>query len=45
MASWYPAIQIVTATFGVVAVAMYSLTFVPPAFYRRWIQARYQRAL
>jgi hypothetical protein len=32
-----PAIQIVTATFGCATVVIYSLTFFPPAVYRRWV--------
>ncbi len=34
-----PAIQIVTATFGCITVVIYSLTFFPPAAYRRWVGA------
>ena len=32
-----PAIQVVTATFGVVTVVVYYLTFFPPAAYKRWV--------
>ena len=32
-----PAIQVATATVGVVTVVIYSLTFFPPAAYRRWV--------
>lgn len=37
MLSWSPAIQVATATFGVVTVTLYGLTFFAPAWYRRWI--------
>lgn len=35
--AWMPAIQIATATIGVATVTLYSLTFLPPARYCRWI--------
>jgi hypothetical protein len=35
--AWMPAIQVTTACFGVVTVAIYYLTFFPPAAYRRWV--------
>ena len=35
--AWMPAIQIATASFGVATVAIYYLTFFPPAAYRRWV--------
>ncbi len=35
--AWSPVIQIATATFGVVTVSLYALTFFAPAWYRSWI--------
>lgn len=35
--AWIPWIQVVTATVGVATVAIYYLTFFPPAAYRRWV--------
>jgi hypothetical protein len=35
--AWLPAVQIGIATIGVATVTLYSLPFVPPARYRRWI--------
>jgi hypothetical protein len=35
--TWMPYIQVATATFGVATVAVYYLTFFPPAAYRRWV--------
>lgn len=37
--AWMPAIQIATATVGIATVVIYSLTFFPPAAYRRWLGA------
>jgi len=37
--AWTPVIQIATATVGVATVIVYSLTFFPPAAYRRWVAA------
>ena len=39
IAAWGPPIQIATATFGVVTVALFYLTFFPPSWYRRRIVA------
>jgi hypothetical protein len=38
-AGWLPLIEIGTATFGVTTVTLYSLTFFPPASYKRWVTA------
>ena len=35
--AWMPAIQVATATFGLVTVTLYGFTFFAPAWYRRWI--------
>lgn len=35
--AWTPAIQVATATFGLVTVTLYGLTFFAPAWYRRWV--------
>lgn len=42
--AWRPAIQVATATIGVATVALYALTFFPPAAYRRWIGVARQPA-
>jgi hypothetical protein len=39
LAAWTPAIQVVTASFGVATVTLYGLTFFAPARYRRWVQS------
>jgi hypothetical protein len=45
LVAWGPLIQVATASFGVVTVTLYGLTFFAPAWYRRWIaQAGAQRA-
>jgi hypothetical protein len=35
--AWTPTVQIVVASVGVATVLAYLLTFLPPAFYRRWL--------
>ena len=42
--AWMPLIQIATATLGIVTVVIYSLTFFPPAVYRRWVTGTSQAA-
>lgn len=42
--AWTPAIHLVTASVGVVTVAIYYLTFFPPAPYRRWVAGEGQPA-
>jgi hypothetical protein len=36
--AWTPAIRVATATIGLATVGLYSLTFFPPAAYRRWLE-------
>jgi hypothetical protein len=35
--AWSPVIQVATATFGIVTVTLYALTFFAPAWYRTWV--------
>ena len=42
--AWTPAIHLVTASVGVVTVAIYYLTFFPPTPYRRWVAGEAQPA-
>ena len=35
--AWTPAIEVATASVGVVTVSIFYLTFLPPGWYRRWI--------
>jgi len=44
LVAWSPAIEVATASVGVLTVAIFYLTFLPPAWYRRWVAEAARRA-
>jgi hypothetical protein len=43
LAAWSPVIEVSTASVGVLTVAIFYLTFLPPAWYRHWVAAAAER--